>query len=279
MCNFDTHFFRSEKYLIIFVNNSLFVTVMYKTSEILSNPTTFETLPTISVDCVIFGYEENTLKVLVRREFVPFEGKIYLEWKLPGNHIRRSEDISETASRILKEQTGLENIYVKQFMVFSDPDRLIKHKQDYEWVRPKLVDDRVITVGFYSLINLDDVVNSSIIEDAKWTNAYEIKELMFDHKEIFNEAFKKLRYDLLHEPLVFELLPEKFTLTQMQKLYEAIFYTTYDKRNYRRKVNKMPYLIPLDEIQTGVSHKPARLYTFDRDVYEKTRTERFDFRV
>ena len=249
------------------------------TSEIANTITTFELLPTLSVDCVIFGYDENMLKVLVRKEFVPYEGKIYLEWKLPGNHIRRSEDISDTASRILKEQTGLENIFVKQFMVFSDPNRLSSKKLDYEWVKPRLEDDRVITVGFYSLINLKDVDNSTLIEVAKWTNAYEINDLMFDHKDIYDEAFKKLRYDLLHEPLVFELLPVKFTLTQMQKLYEAIFNTTYDKRNYRRKVNKMPYLIPLDEIQTGVSHKPARLYSFDRDIYEKTRTERFDFRL
>jgi len=241
--------------------------------------TTFETLPTISVDCVIFGYEENTLKVLVRKEYIPDKGEIFEEWKLPGNHIRRSENINETASRILKEQTGLENIFVKQFMVFSDPNRLSRYKRDYEWVKPRLEDDRVITVGFYSLLNLKDLDNSTLIDVATWFDAYEIKDLMFDHKEIFDEAFKKLRYDLLHEPLVFELLPVKFTLTEMQKIYEAIFNTSYDKRNYRRKVNKMPYLIQLDEIQTGVSHKPARLYSFDRDIYEKTRTERFDFRV
>lgn len=238
-----------------------------------------ETLPTVSVDCVIFGYDENKLKVLIRREFVPYNGEVFLEWKLPGNHVRRDEKISETASRILKEQTGLENIYVKQFLVFSDPNRLKRRERDYEWVKPRLEDERVITVGFYSLINVSDVDNSTLVEDANWANAYEISALMFDHNEIFDEAFKKLRYDLLHEPLVFELLPEKFTLTQMQKLYEAIFNTTYDKRNYRRKVNKMPYLILLDEIQTGVSHKPARLYSYNREIYEKTRTERFDFRV
>ena len=164
-------------------------------------------------------------------------------------------------------------------MVFSDPNRLSRYKRDYEWVKPRLEDDRVITVGFYSLLNLKDLDNSTLIDVATWFDAYEIKDLMFDHKEIFDEAFKKLRYDLLHEPLVFELLPVKFTLTEMQKIYEAIFNTSYDKRNYRRKVNKMPYLIQLDEIQTGVSHKPARLYSFDRDIYEKTRTERFDFRV
>jgi len=242
-------------------------------------PSDFETIPTISVDCVIFGYDDNKLTVLVRRESIPYNGEVFLEWKFPGNQVRRNEDIDATASRILKEQTGLENIFVKQFMVFSNPDRLKIRKRDFEWVKPRLKDERVITVGFYSLVNVNDVDHSTMIDDAKWADAYEDIVLMFDHKEIFDEAFKKLRYDLLHEPLVFELLPEKFTLTQMQRLYEAIFNTTYDKRNYRRKVNKMPYLIPLEEVQTGVSHKPARLYSFDRDVYEKTRTERFDFRM
>lgn len=249
------------------------------TSESTLEQTNVDILDTISVDCVIFGYEENALKVLVRREFVPEEGEIFIEWKLLGNHVRRNEKISETASRILKEQTGIENIFVKQFMVFSDPNRLCRRKRDFEWIKPRLADERVITVGFYSLINLKDVDHGTLINNAKWDNAYEITELMFDHKEIFDEALKKLRHDLLHEPLVLELLPDKFTLTQMQKLYETIFNTTYDKRNYRRKVNKMPYLVQLDEIQTGVSHKPARLYTFDRDIYEKNKTERFDFRM
>lgn len=239
----------------------------------------FDTLDNISVDCVIFGYDENELKVLIRREFIPINGQMNQEWKFPGNHVRREEEISDTVSRILKEQTGLENIYMKQFMVFSDPNRLKRRPQDYEWIQPRLADERVITVGFYSLVKMEDVDNSTLMEEAKWENIYNVRDLMFDHNEILDEAFKKLRYDLLHEPLVFELLPEKFTLTQMQKIYEAIFNTTFDKRNYRRKVNKMPYLVQLDEIQTGVSHKPARLYKFDRDVYELNRTERFDFRV
>src|SRR5690606_1300017 len=167
-----------------------------------------------------------------------------------------------TAARILKEQTGLENIYAKQFHVFSDPDRLMRRSHDFDWVKPRLLDERVLTVGFYSLINLIGFDNSQMIEEARWADAYEVTELMFDHNEIFSEALKKLRYDLIHEPLVFELLPEKFTLTQMQRVYEAIFDTSYDKRNYRRKINKMPYLIQLDEMQSGVSHKPARLYSF-----------------
>lgn len=246
-------------------------------TDINDNPNA--TLPTISVDCVIFGYFENELSVLVRREDVPCDGEIMEEWKLPGNHIRRNEDINATAARILKEQTGLEDIYVKQFQVFSDPERLKRRPQDFEWVKPRLEDERVITVGFYSLINISSIDNTKLIDVAKWSNANDQFELMFDHSEIFSEALKKLRYDLLHEPLIFELLPDKFTLTQMQKVYEVIFNTLYDKRNFRRKINKMPYLIPLDETQTGVSHKPARYYSFDRDIYEKSRTERFDFRV
>lgn len=238
-----------------------------------------ETLPTISVDCVIFGYFENELSVLVRREEVPLNETIMDEWKLPGNHIRRNEDIDATAARILKEQTGLEDIYVKQFQVFSDPERLKRRPQDFEWVKPRLEDERVITVAFYSLININSIDNTKLIDVAKWANANEQIELMFDHSEIFLEALKKLRYDLLHEPLIFELLPEKFTLTQMQKVYEVIFNTLYDKRNFRRKINKMPYLIQLNETETGVSHKPARYYSFNRDIYEKSRTERFDFRV
>lgn len=244
-----------------------------------SAPPIIHTLPTVSVDCVIFGYYENELTVLVRKEHVPFNGVTIQEWKLPGNHVRRDENIDDTAARILKEQTGLEDIFVKQFQVFSDPERLKRRPQDFEWVKPRLVDERVITVGFYSLVNMNSVDNTKLIEVAKWENVNDIDNLMFDHKEILDEALLKLRYDLLHEPLIFQLLPEKFTLTQMQNVYEVILNTTYDKRNFRRKINKMKYLIQLDELQTGVSHKPARFYTFDRDIYEKCQTERFDFRV
>ncbi len=252
---------------------------MDQTEDIKKNVEADEILGSVSVDCVIFGYEENELKVLVRKEFVPMGKDIRLEWKLPGNHVRRDEDIHQTAARILKEQTGLEDIYVKQFKVFSDPLRLTKRVQDYNWVKPRLLDERVITIGFYSLVDVKDVDSGKMLTEAKWEKACDETDLMFDHNDIFEEALRKLRYDLLHEPLVFELLPEKFTLTQMQRVYEAIFNTSYDKRNYRRKVNKMHYLIQLDEIQSGVSHKPARYYRFDRDLYEDSRTERFDFRV
>jgi 8-oxo-dGTP diphosphatase len=247
-------------------------------TEIIEVITAIDIIPSLSVDCVIFGYDHTSLKVLLRREFIQYEGKIYQEWKLPGNHLKVEEMIYDTASRILKEQTGLENIFMKQFKVFSDPNRLKRRARDYEWIKPKLIEERVVTVGFYSLINTEDIT-SKLTDEASWQSAYEIGELIFDHKEILEDALSKLRGDLLHEPLGFELLPEKFTLTQLQKLYEAIFNTTFDKRNFRRKVNKMDYLVSLEEFQTGVSHKPARLYRFDRNLYEKSRTENFDFRI
>jgi 8-oxo-dGTP diphosphatase len=238
-----------------------------------------EISPTISVDCAIFGYEDYRLKVLTKREIVPSEFNPNYEWKLPGNRVRLDEDICVAASRILKEQTGLENLSVKPFSVFSDPNRLKRREHDYEWIKPSLEDERVITIAFYSLVNVSAIDNSVLNEDASWVVAYDIKELMFDHKEVLDEALKKLRYDLLHEPLVFELLPEKFTLTQMQRLYEAIYNTTYDKRNFRRKIPKMPYIIPLYEIETEVAHTPVHLFSFNREVYEKKHTERFDFEV
>jgi 8-oxo-dGTP diphosphatase len=193
--------------------------------------------------------------------------------------VRREECIGDTATRILKEQTGLEDIFVKQFYVFSSLDRLTRRPQDYDWIKPRLLDERVITIGFYSLVNVDLIDNTKLIEDAKWENVNNHIDLMFDHRDILDEALVRLRNDLLHEPLVFQLLPEKFTLTEMQNVYEAIFNTEYDKRNFRRKIAKMKYLIPLDEMQVGVSHKPARYYTFDANIYEKNLTDRFDFRV
>ena len=267
--------------LLILKHRFLLLILQPKYTENMTDNTTNTNnlLPSISVDCVIFGYSANELTVLIRREEVMLNGQLIEEWKLPGNHVKRDECIDETAARILKEQTGLEDIFAKQFHVFSSLDRLTRRPQDYEWVKPRLMDERVITVGFYSLVNIDSLDNSKLIADAKWENVNYVTDLMFDHKEILEEALLKLRSDLIHEPLIFNLLPEKFTLTEMQCVYEAIFNIEYDKRNFRRKINKMKYLIQLDEIQSGVSHKPARFYTFDKAIYEDNMTERFDFCV
>ncbi|MCP9612498.1 NUDIX hydrolase [Coprobacter tertius] len=235
-------------------------------------------LPNISIDCVIFGYDAEGLKVLLFEETYLIGSRKIHALKLPGDHILQNETLQQSAERVLYEQTGVRNIFIRQFQVFSDPDRLKHGSIDFESIKSQLPDRRVITVGFYSLVNISDI-KDPISKRACWINCYEVGRLIFDHNEILDAALERLRKELLHHPIAFELLPEKFSLTQLQKLYEAIFNTEFDKRNFRRKIAKMKYLIPLDEFETGVSHKPARYYSFDREIYETTRRENFDFRL
>ena len=133
--------------------------------------------------CDLIKLQKHYIKIEIDEN-----GQLIEEWKLPGNHVKRDECIDETAARILKEQTGLEDIFAKQFHVFSSLDRLTRRPQDYEWVKPRLMDERVITVGFYSLVNIDSLDNSNLIADAKWENVNYVTDLMFDHKEILEEA-------------------------------------------------------------------------------------------
>lgn len=238
-------------------------------------------LNNISVDCVIFGYEHNALKVLLRQEYIAFEGKIHEEWKLPGNHMLRTESIEDTAIRILREQSGIsENVYLKELGVFSDLNRLKKREIDYNWKKEQgATDDRVITVAFYSLVNISDIDPAHLHNVVKWHNVLEVKELIYDHKEILDRALKKLQHDLLNEPILFPLLPEFFTLTEMQSLYEIILNANFDKRNFRRRISNMKYLVPTGKKQESVSHKPAMLYYFDKNIYDKMKKDRFDFTV
>ncbi|QIK54974.1 NUDIX hydrolase [Dysgonomonas sp. HDW5A] len=238
-------------------------------------------LKNISVDCVVFGYERNALRVLLRQEFINYRGRIYEEWKLPGNHVLRDETTEETAVRILREQSGItEDVYLKQLSVFSDVNRLKLRDRDYKWKKEQGVgDNRVVTVAYYSLVNISDIDASHLYNVARWHKVSEVKELIYDHKDILDAALMRLREDLLNNPILFELLPELFTLTELQTLYEIILDTNFDKRNFRRKISNMKYLIPSGKRQENVSHKPAMLYLFDRKIYEKTKQDRFDFSV
>lgn len=238
-------------------------------------------LKNISVDCVVFGYERNALRVLLRQEFINYRGRIYEEWKLPGNHVLRNETTDQTAVRILFEQSGItEDVYLKQLSVFSDMSRLKVRDRDYKWKKEQGVgDNRVITVAYYSLVNISDIDSSHLHNAAQWHKVSEVKELIYDHKQILEAALTRLRDDLLNKPILFELLPELFTLTELQILYEIILDTTFDKRNFRRKISNMKYLIPSGKRQENVSHKPAMLYKFDRQIYEKIKQDRFDFSV
>jgi hypothetical protein len=239
--------------------------------------------PNISVDCVIFGFDFEKLNViLVERQLLdPKTGEeIISDYTLAGNHVFIEEQLEDAARRVLYDLTGLENIYLEQFMTTGNPHRL-ENPRDQVWLREtgKNPSERVVSVCYFSLLNCNEVSIKKGNRNVDWHPINEATNLAFDHGEILEFALESLRRKLLFEPIGFEMLPDKFTLSQLQKLYEVVFDAKFDKRNFRKKVSKMKYLIRLNEKQKGVSHKPARYYTFSREVYEKTKSEMLNFFV
>jgi 8-oxo-dGTP diphosphatase len=227
----------------------------------------------ISVDVVVFGFDGNTLKVLLIKQAPPTENfpEEKLQMAVPGDLIYGKDSLDDAANRILKDCTALEGIYLKQFHTFGDPSR-VQGLKDQEWLRSFRANPerRVITVSYYSLIKLVDYVPQpdpkSHASQAEWVDVYDIPSLAFDHNNIVTEGLKKLREELNTKHIEFELLPEKFTLSQLQKLYEIILDKKFDKRNFRKNIKKLDHVIPLDEKQTGVLHKPAQLFTYDKEA-------------
>ena len=217
-----------------------------------------------SVDNVIFGFDDGDLKVLlIERGEDPFMGK----WALPGDLVYPNEDIDSAATRVLKELTGLENVYLEQVKAFGAVER---HPLG-----------RVITIAYYSLIKISSnkLKTSSFAKKAKWHSVNEVEALAFDHSEILKSSFTLLKKSIRTRPIGFELLPPKFTLTQLQHLYEAILGSELDKRNFRKKIVSMGLLLDLGEMQEGVAHRPAKLYKFDKDKYETLMSEGFVFEL
>jgi 8-oxo-dGTP diphosphatase len=230
---------------------------------------TRSTLMDVSVDCVIFGYDERKLKVLLidQKQITKNHPVSHLQSALPGDLVQPEESFDLAVQRVLKELTNLTGIYLKQFFAFGDPDRARK-KKDQEWLLA-LRDNperRVVTIGYYSLVNMDEFKPkaASFAGKARWVDVYEIPSLAFDHNEILDKALEMLRHELIADNIGFELLPEKFTLSQLQHLYEIVLDKKMDKRNFRKNVLKMEQLQPLDEKQQGVLHKPAQLYQYQK---------------
>jgi 8-oxo-dGTP diphosphatase len=223
----------------------------------------------VSVDCVLFGFDDKKLKVLLIEQRQPGKDKKIprLQTALPGDLLKENESLDEAAKRVLRELTSLKGIYLKQFHTFGDPMR-VKNLKDQEWLRLFRAhpERRVITVGYYSLVKMEDYEPkaSSFAGKAKWVDVYNIPELAFDHNEIVESALEIFRHELVADNIGFELLPEKFTLSQLQHLHEIILDKKLDKRNFRKNVLKMQDLKPLEEKQKGVLHKPAQLYQFKR---------------
>jgi hypothetical protein len=241
-------------------------------------------IPNLSVDCVIFGFNSRDLNVLLVERTLLDQSTgavVFSDYTLTGNHVLAGEDPDDAAIRILNDLTGLHDIYLEQFHTFGSLTRLSREK-DRLWIKSLgiPIHEHVVTVGYFSLIDCTTLtLRKHQSRTVRWFPVRELPELGFDHLDILQKALERLRIKLKQEPIGFELLAEKFTLSQVQHLYEAILGTHFDTRNFRKKISQMKYLIPLDEKQTGVRHKPAQLYIFSRDVYERTKKERFDFSI
>ncbi|OAD46206.1 NUDIX hydrolase [Polaribacter atrinae] len=227
----------------------------------------------ISVDCVVFGYDTETksLNVLLIKRYLESksEKKILVDdYVLTGYHVYENEALDDSASRVLKELTGLTNLYKKQFKAFGDPNRLTNEK-DLLWIQNEEFNLRTITIAYYFLLKTDDVSIENNKYQAQWFSINDLPELGFDHKQIILEAYEDLKTKCLQEPIIFELLPDKFTINDVQDLYQSILAIEIDNRNFRRKLINKKYLVPLDEKQVGVSKKPAQLYMFSKDIYNK----------
>jgi 8-oxo-dGTP diphosphatase len=240
-------------------------------------------IPNLSVDCVVFGFDLKCLNVLLTKRILK-DPKTYevlfTDYTLQGHHVLQNENLCDAAKRVLKDKTGLEDIFLEQFHTFGNTDRMLR-KKDTLWAKKACheVSPHVVSVGYYSLVDSAKVMPDQQHQQTQWFPVNDLPELGFDHALIIEEALKFLRIKLSREPIGFELLPEKFTLTQLQDLYEAVLGKKFDRRNFRKKVAQMKYLIPLDEKQTGVAHKPAQVFIFSKDVYDRTKKEKLDFTI
>ncbi|MEI6065223.1 MAG: NUDIX domain-containing protein [Pseudanabaena sp. ELA748] len=219
--------------------------------------------PALTVDCIVFGVDaQQELKVmLIQRDIPPFEG----HWAIPGGFVHMDETLEQAALRELQEETGIHDVFLEQLYTFGDLER-----------DPR---DRTITVAYYALINLveQEIKATTDARAANWFRISEIPKLAFDHDQILQTAIARLRGKIRYEPIGFELLPKKFTLTQLQKLYEIVLDHQLDKRNFRKKILNMDLLIDTNELETGVSHRAAKLYRFDENKYLELKQNGFNF--
>jgi ADP-ribose pyrophosphatase YjhB (NUDIX family) len=207
----------------------------------------------VALDCIIFGFDREGLKLLlIKRDFEPEKG----QWSLEGGFLNRSESLDEGATRILNNLTGLKEVYLEQLQGFGKVNR-----------DPV---ERTISIAYYALINIKKHDKELVKEHgAKWFEIDELPPLIFDHPEMIEAAKARLRYRASHEPVGFELLPETFTLPELRSLYESIYETSLDKRNFRRRILSMDLLIKTDEKQKKYSRKGAYLYKFNKKMYDK----------
>lgn len=199
----------------------------------------------VTVDAVMFGIEDGELKILlIKRKIAPYKNS----WALPGGFVKKQESLEVAILRELREETGVKKVYLEQLRTYGKPNR-----------DPR---ERIVTVAYFALINLHEhsLKATSDALEARWFSLNDIPRVAFDHKEIIFDAYQRLKTKITYAAIGFELLPEKFTLSQLQDLYEIILNKKLDKRNFRKKMIDMNILEPLEEYQTNVSHRASRLY-------------------
>ncbi len=220
--------------------------------------------PALTVDIVIFAMNEDDLNVLlIRRKGEPFQG----QWAIPGGFVEMDETLETSARRELEEETGLKNIFLEQLYTFGGVNR-----------DPR---ERTVSVAYYALVQQkkQKVISGSDASEAKWFAVSDLPELAFDHQLILDTALERLRGKVRYQPVGFELLPRKFTLRQLQNLYEVILGRELDKRNFRKKILSMDILVPLNETEKAVAHRAAKLFRFDKRNYDQLVKQGFLFEV
>jgi 8-oxo-dGTP diphosphatase len=218
----------------------------------------------LTVDCVVLGVDATELKaLLIQRGLAPFKGK----WALPGGFVRIEETVEEAARRELFEETGLQNVFLEQLYTFGALNR-----------DPR---ERVVSVAYYALVNEMEhpARGASDATDAAWFPVARLPALAFDHSDILQAGLQRLRGKVRYEPIGFELLPAKFTLSQLQKLYEIVLEARLDKRNFRKKIIGTGLIIPLDQQVRAGAHRPAQLFRFDARKYDALKKRGFNFEL
>lgn len=232
---------------------------------------------TISLDCVVFGYDGTSLKVLlVRRKHSSSNGSSIGNYKLPGSLIANNEDLDSTVIRIMKKRIGMRNICMRQMEIFSNPTRIEGENLKFVNQYYNVDVSRIITVAYISLIKLNSqMVAFALKGGAEWVDVNSVKRLALDHNEILIKALDYIATQLQQEPIAFDLLPKKFTIRALKTLCEAIMGFEFDRRNFRKKVLSLGHIVPTEEKEVGVSHKPAVYYTFDKRIYGRETKSRF----
>lgn len=218
--------------------------------------------PLLTLDCVIFGFKAQELKVLLVKWEPDSEQEL---WALPGGFVKKGVDLDASANIVLENLTGVSNLYMEQLRAFGATHRVKTH--------------RAITIAYFALVSPEQhrLKPGPEGREVNWFDINHLPELIYDHQVILEAGLHRLRRKVREEPIGFELLPEKFTLTHIQHLYEAILDRELDKRNFRKKLLKMNLLTKLDEMQQGVAHRAARLYSFDKENYTKLKEKGVNF--